>query len=348
MKLVVIFALICVSFATQTKSVSQKAADLGFKTFDHDFKSFKITHNKQYSTAEEEEQRKVNFLHTLQVIAQHNEGFKRGIETHEMGVNQFADMSDAEYQSMFVMPDPTVQKPEPADAYIAEPEALSSVPQSLDWRQKGKVTPVKNQGGCGSCWAFSVIGGIESAYAVKQNKNNLDLSEEQLVDCMNSKCGGQWIYDGYKYVIAHGVENEAQYPYSAGSGHYNQCQEKASAPHTHIKGYKSLGKGISESHPLATDQEIMAAIEANGPISMMFNANGDAFRNYKTGVITQNDMGWTGSHAVVIVGWGTEGGHDYWIIKNSWGATWGDHGYFKMVRGQNLRHVNEYLYFPDL
>ncbi|CAG2111407.1 unnamed protein product [Medioppia subpectinata] len=305
-----------------------------------------INHSKQYSTAEEEEQRKVNFLQTLQTIAKHNELFNSGLESYEMGVNQFADLTDAEYKSMFSMPDPTVQKPALAEPYIADPESLSSVPKSFDWRQSGKVTPVRNQGSCGSCWAFSVIAAIESAYAIKKNKPGINLSEEQLVDCMNSKCGGQLITKGFDYVKAHGVENEGQYPYKAGSGHYGKCTEKASAPHTHIKGYKGLGHASGPN--LATDGQIMAAIQANGPLSMQFNAAGNDFRNYKSGVITSNDMSWSAAHAVLLIGWGTEGGHDYWLFKNSWGTAWGAKGYFKMARGHNLRHINEFLYIPTL
>ncbi|CAG2117960.1 unnamed protein product, partial [Medioppia subpectinata] len=329
MKIAVILSLICVCFAAQNKSASQNAADLGFKTFEHEFNSFKINHSKQYSTAEEEEQRKVNFLQTLQRIEKHNELFKRGLESYEKGVNQFADLTDAEYQSMFVMPDPTEHKPALAEPYIADPESLSSAPQSFDWRSSGKVTSVKNQGGCGSCWAFSVLATLESAFLIKHNQN-LDLSEEQLVDCTNSRCGGQTVDSAFKYVQAHGVENEGQYPYTAGSGHYNNCGDQPSAPHTHIQGYRGLGHAVGPN--LATDQEIMAAIQANGPVSITFNAAGNDFRDYKSGVLASNDMGWTAAHAVIITGWGTEGGHDFWEIKNSWGAGWGAQGYIKLAR----------------
>jgi len=339
----VILALIGICFA-ETKTASQYAAELGFKTFDHEFNTFKINHNRHYSTPEEEEQRKLNFLNSLQIVEKHNELYKKGEKSYELGINLFSDLSADEYKAMFRMPNPTVRKPEPAPAFIAN--LTVAAPQSFDWRQHGKVTPVKSQGDCGSCWSFSVTGAIESLYAIKHNQN-LDLSEEQLIDCMNSKCDGEWIYDGYKYVIANGLETESAYPYTAGSGKYNACKEKKSSPHTHISSYKSLGKGISEAHPLATDAEIMAAVQIQ-PVSVMFNADGDDFGSYKSGVITTNNMGWEGSHAVIIVGWGTENGKDYWLIKNSWGAEWGDAGYFKMVRGQNLRHVNEYLYFPVL
>jgi len=344
-----IFALIGICLAeTQIKSVSERAVELGFNTFDHQFNSFKINFQKSYANGAEEETRKLNFLLHLQTITEHNELFKRGLKSFELGVNQFSDMTAEEYQSMFSsQPNPLVQKPEPVNAYIRNNASQINAPASWDWRQSGKVTPVKNQGGCGSCWAFSVVGAVEGIYAVKHNQN-LDLSEEQLVDCTNSRCGGQWIYDGFKYVIAHGVENEGQYPYTAGSGHYNPCQENAGAPHTHIRGYASLGRGISDQHPLATDGEIMDAVMNNGPISVMFNAAGGAFQGYRSGVLDENDMGWTGSHAVLIIGWGNENGKNYWLLKNSWGTGWGDGGFFKMLRGNNLRHVNEYLYFPTL
>lgn len=207
------------------------------------------------------------------------------------------------------------------------------------------VTPVKDQASCGSCWAFSVTGAIESANAVA-GKGLVGLSEQQLVDCShacctvanqqvcNSGCGGGWMWNAMYDVIAWGgLESETAYPYTAMDG---ACQMKND---TKFSG--SLRNYTCLSNPDPADEDAMAAILVQkGPLSVAINA--DMVMSYTGGIITPGDScpGTYLNHAVLIVGYGEEDGTKYWIVKNSWGSGWGEEGYFRLERGVGACGIN--------
>jgi cathepsin F len=208
----------------------------------------------------------------------------------------------------------------------------SSLDASYDWRDHGAVNPIKDQGQCGSCWAFSTVANIEGVGAVETGKL-LDLSEQQLVDCdtADSGCNGGLPSNAFQFMIDQGMglEGETAYPYTAadGSCHDAKAQEKAF---------------ITAWHQISTDEtQIASSLQQYGPLSIGINANTLQF--YTGGVANPSKMLCNPSaldHGVAIVGFGSDGGQDYWTIRNSWGSSWGESGYFRMVRGSGACGLN--------
>lgn len=209
-----------------------------------------------------------------------------------------------------------------------------SLPESWDWRTKGVVSPIRDQGQCGSCWAFSGTATIESAVAIKTGVLN-DLSEQQGVDCSTIKegyknmgCNGGWYYNLWDYVKANGgLTSETCYPYTSGvTTTTGSCKNNCSPlPNTQVLGQVVIKPG--------SDSAMMNGLYLN-PVSVAIEADTKAFQLYSSGVFANTGCGTTLDHAVVLVGWGTDPvGGDYYILRNSWGTTWGESGYMRIGRG---------------
>jgi len=199
----------------------------------------------------------------------------------------------------------------------------SALPATVDWRKHGKVTPVKNQGQCGSCWTFSTTGNIESVWAIAGHKL-VSLSEQQLVDCVAETppaggCNGGWMGDAMNYVIKNkGIPTEKSYPYRGVKG---SCRRFST----------SIGAKIAGVYQLPHNPTTIAAYVAqHNPVSICVDAT--TWQHYSAGVISGH-CGTTCNHAVLIVGYGRAKNVPYWIVKNSWGASWGDKGYVYVERG---------------
>jgi len=199
----------------------------------------------------------------------------------------------------------------------------STVPDSVDWRTKGAVTPVKNQGQCGSCWAFSSTGSMEGRYQIAGNTLT-SFSEQQFVDCStkqgNQGCNGGLMDQAFTYAESTKIETEADYAYTGRDG---TCH--AAGGVTEVKGFKD----VTTKSPSA----LQAAV-AEGPVSVAIDAAGLAFQLYFGGII-KHFCGTSLDHGVLVVGYGTDKGTDYWLLKNSWGAGWGEKGYFRILREQS-------------
>jgi len=204
----------------------------------------------------------------------------------------------------------------------------------VDWTEQSVVTPVKDQGQCGSCWAFSTTGALESGFAVSTGKL-VSLSEQQHVDCdgfPNLGCKGGQMLKGLKWAMTHDGCSEESYPYTAKGGLFSSCKSAGCTvvmPKGTVTGVKQIG---------SADADLMSAVQ-DAPVSIAIEADQASFQHYTSGVLTAA-CGTATDHGVLLVGYGTDASTDYWKVKNSWGAAWGDAGYVRMVRGQNICGIN--------
>ncbi|XXG81671.1 hypothetical protein AAC387_Pa09g2248 [Persea americana] len=286
------------------------------------FARFARRYGKTYGSVEEIKHRFRIFVDNLELIYSTN---RKGLP-YKLGINKFADMSREEFRvhSLGAAQNCSATK---GTHKLTDDD----LPEAKDWREDGIVSPVKNQGHCGSCWTFSSTGALEAAYT-KVTGKSISLSEEQLVDCAtafnNFGCSGGLPSQAFEYIKYNGgLDTEESYPCTGVEG---SCRFK---PETvAIKVLDSV------NITLGAEDELKHAVGVIGPVSVAFEVV-DGFRFYKGGVYTSTACGNTEmdiNHAVLAVGYGVENGVPYWIITNSWGKNWGDHGYFKMELGQNM------------
>ena len=203
------------------------------------------------------------------------------------------------------------------------------LPSQTDWRSQGAVTKVKSQGQCGSCWAFSVTGALEGQHFRKTGKL-VSLSEQNLIDCSkkygNHGCNGGWMNNGFRYIKENGgIDTEDSYAY-LGTDH-QQCKFRKETIGATSTGYTVI--------PPNNEKQLLNAVATVGPITVAIQVT-SSFQSYHGGVYYEPRCDPKKlNHAVLIVGYGSEGGHDYWLVKNSWGTSWGQEGYIKMARNKN-------------
>jgi len=238
--------------------------------------------------------------------------------SYRVGMNKFADLSNDEFNRLYkgvnlnVVPS-TTQSPRP------------NVPTSFDWRTKGAVTGVKDQGQCGSCWSFSTTGSVEGCHFLAGNKL-VSLSEQNLVDCSTSQgnmgCDGGLMTQAMDYIISNGgIDTEKSYPYTAEDG---TCVYNAANSGSTLKAYTNVQAG---------DENDLLAKVVIGPTSVAIDASNESFQLYTDGVYNEPDCSTSQlDHGVLAIGWGTDSGTDYWLVKNSWGDSWGQAGYIWMSR----------------
>ncbi|KAB1219026.1 Cysteine proteinase 15A [Morella rubra] len=306
------------------------------------FKIFMETYDKRYATKEE-------YLHRLGIFAKN---MIRAVQHQALdptaihGVTPFSDLSAEEFERLYTGvtggPQMDVVK---GNYALLEEEEVRGLPESFDWREQGAVTEVKMQGTCGSCWAFSTTGAVEGANFLATGKL-LNLSEQQLVDCDNecdakdktacdNGCQGGLMTNAYKYLIeAGGLEEESSYPYTGKRG---KCQFKSEEVAVRVANFTNI--------PIDENQ-IAAYLVNHGPLAVGLNAV--FMQTYIGGVSCPLICGkkWV-NHGVLLVGYGAKGfsilrlgDRPYWIIKNSWGKRWGEHGYYRLCRGQGMCGMN--------
>ncbi|XP_073704073.1 cathepsin S-like [Garra rufa] len=307
-------------------AVCFSAALAHFNTnLDQHWELWKTTHSKLYSSKDEELGRRELWEKNLELVTIHNLEASMGLHSYDLGMNHMGDMTTEEIlQSLAttrVPPGFKRQTPE----FVGSSRA--AVPDSLDWREKGYVTSVKNQGACGSCWAFTAVGSLEGQL-MKTTGKLVDLSAQNLVDCSssygNKGCNGGWITKAFQYVIDNGIDSESYYPYKAVQG---QCRYDPSQRAANCTKYYYVHQG---------DEEALKEAVANiGPISVAIDATRPQFVFYRSGVYNDPSCTKKINHGVLVVGYGAIAGQDFWLVKNSWGTTFGDGGYIRMARNQN-------------
>jgi len=303
---------------------------------------FKIEHEKEYLGEEEEHLRKSIFMKNLIFIREHNKKFANGEVTFEVGVNRFADMTNQEFRDAMnglAVPEGYIRKGE----QFLEDESFEA-PNTVDWRKKGAVTPIKDQGQCGSCWAFSSTGSLEGQTFLK-TKKLISLSEQNLVDCStdqgNEGCNGGLMDQAFEYIKENkGIDTEASYPYTAEDG---SCKYKAKSKGATCTGYVDISSG--------SEKALQQAVAKVGPISVAIDASHDSFQLYKSGVYKEPQCSSEElDHGVLAVGYGTaKKGGDYWLVKNSWGTSWGMKGYIMMARNhRNMCGIATMASYPTV
>jgi len=299
---------------------------------DHDllFPQFVSQFGRDYENANQLIRAKECFEQNQRTIDRLNKADKHA--TH--GWNEFTDVCTEDFKAMHNIEasffDNMVAARGNNYFATASPEQVKkALADSADWRTKGAVTPIKNQARCGSCWAFSSTGNMEGQHFLA-SKSLVSLSEQELVSCSgsdgNQGCRGGLMDNAFKWVISQGgIVGESDYPYTSGTGTTGTCDKSKT---TNVVAKFSSFKDVQ------SDEDQMATwISTNGPLSVAVDA-AEGWQTYTGGIVT-TCTGKQLDHGVLAVGYGTDGGKDYWIVKNSWGPSWGESGYIRLGRGTN-------------
>jgi len=282
-------------------------------------------------TADEFLTRFANFKTTFDFVSTHN---SKGL-SWTAGLNEFSHLTPAEFQRIYLF-DISQFPFDRTNEYTGEGGRTSRAASvTVDWRNTtGVVGPVKNQGQCGSCWTFGATGAIESAWAIK-TKKSVVLSEQQLLDCTPRQlgCNGGNPQAAINYITsAGGQQSNASYPYAGKNG---TCKANSAYFAATVSSSTAVSRGSESALQSAVNnQPVVVAIDANG------------IQSYRSGVFDDTACTTTLNHAVIAVGYGNDGSKDYWIIRNSWGKSWGEQGYFRLAKGVNRCGVANQAVFP--
>jgi len=291
------------------------------------YQEYKIKYGKTYELEEHSMRNKI-FLENIERIKIQN---ALPDSSWKAGVNEFTDWSNDEFRVR-----KTGTLPPVANSFVGVAESdrsmsAEALPDTVDWRTKNVVTPVKNQGGCGSCWAFSATETLESAVAIKTGKL-FELAPQQLVSCSpdpndcggTGGCQGSTQQLGFNYTVGAGAVLETSYPYKGSTGTCDNS--KTAQPVAGITGYVTVQPNNYTA--------LASAVAQIGPMAITVAAGGMGWQLYHSGVYGGGifGCGYTLDHGVGLVGYGEDKGKMYWLVRNSWGAGWGEKGYMRIQR----------------
>ena len=299
------------------------------------FQKFITKYEKKYSSIKEYLARFEVFRRNIMQTLQEN-------NSYTTGVTKFSDLTLQEFKRTYLNLNYDAMAMANFDPYYVK--ETNAAPASWDWRSKGLVSAVKNQGSCGSCWAFSAMANLEGLYFKGRGRMEI-LAEQMLVDCdpYNHGCNGGFMEYSFAWLKENGgVMRQSDYPYTARKG---SCQSNPSKfIDMKITGFTKLGSSLSSMYSYVDEGQIKEFLYETGPLAVVLNA--DPLQSYVNGILDKSSSQCpiTGmNHAVTMVGYGNENGKDYWIVKNSWGANWGENGYFRIRRGTSCCGINYYI-----
>ncbi|CAK8530692.1 unnamed protein product [Lathyrus sativus] len=304
------------------------------------FHVWKKEHGRVYNDLEEMSEKFDTFVSNLKYIVENN-AKRDSPNSALLGLTNFADLSFTEFKETYM--------PLNTDAMdIVNDDDVQNVtcsdpPSTLDWRSNGAVTPVKDQGDCGSCWAFATVGAIEGIVAIKTGKL-ISLSEQELLDCVpDGSCSEGYVDSGFEWVTGNkGIARRTSYRYTASKGVCRASKTKNSA------------NSSIESHQLveSSDRGLLCAV-AKQPLVVSIYARSPKYHLYTGGIFKGEDCPldpWTVTHSMILVGYNSKDNEDYWIVKNSQGTSWGIQGYMWIKRDYDKQYgvcgINRHVYFP--
>jgi len=300
------------------------------------FNAWMAQHGKVYASEKHESVAFTKWLANEDKINTHN---AKGL-SYKLGHNKFSDMTAEEFFGIRLGYNRNATRTRATKVHVV---GDTPNPTSVDWVTSGAVTSIKDQGQCGSCWSFSAAGAIEGAYQIASG-TLMDLSEEDLVQCdtTDSGCNGGSMENAFTWVESHGIASLSTYPYSSStsSGTTGTCDStKEGEPAVYVSGYTSVTSG--------SESGLLSAI-AITPVSVAIEADQSAFQLYSSGVLDSTSCGTSLDHGVLAVGYGTDSSlsKDYYKVKNSWGTSWGESGYVRIVRGSNMCGIASDASYP--
>uniref|UniRef100_A0ACD5WY55 Uncharacterized protein n=1 Tax=Avena sativa TaxID=4498 RepID=A0ACD5WY55_AVESA len=319
----------CTQFALAARKVSTGAAH--DKAMRERYEKWIAEHGRTYKDSAEKARRFQVFKSNAHLIDSYNAAAGPGGKSRPgLTTNNFADLTEAEFNNIYIRRRPRPRPPPivVGTGFMYGNMGLSDVPASIDWREKGAVTTIKNQGSCGCCWAFSAAVAVEGIHQIRTQKL-VSLSVQQLVDCStgenNRGCNLGDMDEAFRYIVhSGGITTDKAYGYEAQQGTCRSSGKKAAAK---IRNFQYVLPGNETALLLAV---------AHQPVSIALDGSNTAFRFFAgAGIFGADGQQCTTdlNHAVTAVGYGTdENGTKYWLIKNSWGSDWGDNGYVKIAR----------------
>ena len=299
------------------------------------FQKFIKKYHKKYTSVNEFLARYEVFKRNTMLTFQEN-------NSYQTGITKFSDLTHQEFARTYLNLNYDAMAMANFEPYIVK--KTNAAPASWDWREKGLVGPVKDQGQCGSCWAFGTVANLEGLY-YKAKGVMVQMSEQMLVDCdtYDKGCNGGLEQRAFTWISENGgsIMKQADYPYK---GYQGTCKSNPSKfVDMIVTGYIKLGSSSYELEPI-DEEQIKEFLYETGPICA--GINGDHLKYYSSGIFDKSSTQCPSSginHAVTIVGYGAASGKDYWIVRNSWGSNWGENGYFRIVRGTGCCGINCYI-----